>query len=151
MSHIPINHPLRSLYRFLAILAGLYVLVFGIVALSKTSGAAFSQDNLEWALGLRSNRGFALISVIAGAVIIVAALIGRNVDRFVNVWGGLAFMIMGMLMLIFIRTDANYLGFSLVNCIVSMLIGAVLYSAGLYGRTGTADEAAAEELARHTA
>src|SRR5438132_1496467 len=96
MSHIPINHPLRSLYRFLAILAGVYVLVFGIVAYSKTSGPPFSQDNLQWAMGLRTNQGFALISIIAGAIIIVAALIGRNIDRFVNVWGGIAFMLIGM-------------------------------------------------------
>ena len=151
MSHIPINHPLRSFYRVLAVIAALYILVFGIVAFARTTGSpAFSQDNLKWALGLRANLAFAVISIVAGAVILVAALIGRNLDRFVFLWGGIAFMLIGMLMLILIRTDANFLGFSLVNCIVSMIIGAVLYSAGLYSRSGTAEEAEAEELVRHT-
>jgi hypothetical protein len=151
MSHIPINHPLRSFYRVLAVLAGIYVLVFGIVAFARTKGTAlFGQDDLVWALGLRSNLGFALLSIVAGAIIIVAAVIGRNIDRFVFIWGGIAFMAIGMLSLILIRTDANFLGFSLVNCIVSMLIGAVLYSAGLYSRTGTDEEAEAEELVRHS-
>ncbi|TML21525.1 MAG: hypothetical protein E6G35_17445 [Actinobacteria bacterium] len=42
--HLPINHPLRGLYRSLGALAGLYVLVFGIVGLTVSSGhAAFGR------------------------------------------------------------------------------------------------------------
>jgi uncharacterized membrane protein len=141
---------MRTFYRFLAVLAGLYILVFGVVAFAKTRNyGAFSQDHLRWALGLRGNMGFALISIVAGAIIVVCAVIGRNIDRFINIVGGIAFMVMGILMLILIRTDANFLGFSMVNCIVSFLIGSVLFAAGLYGKTGTAADAAAEEAVRH--
>ena len=150
MSHLPVNHPLRPFYRFLAMLAGAYILIFGVVALSKTSDlAAFEQHGLPRALGLRANLAFATISIIAGVVILVAGFIGRNVDRFINVAGGVAFMLMGVLMMVLMETDANFLGFSMVNCIVSFILGVVLFTAGLYGKSGPEHVARAEELARH--
>jgi uncharacterized protein DUF4383 len=150
MSHIPVNHPLRGFYRFLATLTGLYVLAFGVIGFAETTGTpTFSQDHLHWVLGLRTNLAFAELSVVAGAIIVVAAVIGRNIDRFVNVGGGLLFMAAGMAMLILLRTDANFLGFSMANCVVSFLIGTVLFSAGLYGKVGSVEAAAAEERARH--
>ncbi len=151
-SHIPINHPMRPFYRFLAILAGLYVLIFGIVAFSRTRNmAAFSQahDQYAWALGLRSNLGFALISIVAGAIILVGAVIGRNFDRWVNIIGGLGFMIVGLAMLLLLQTDANFLMFSMSNCVASFIIGTVLFAAGLYGKVGSAAQAHALEAQRH--
>lgn len=139
MSHIPVNHPMRPFYRFLAGVAGLYVLVFGIVALTETRGlAAFGTHASDhaWALGLRANLGFAVISIAAGAIVLAGVLIGRNVDRVVNIYGGLAFMIVGMAMLLLLQTNANFLAFSMSNCVVSFIIGTVLFSAGLYAKTG---------------
>jgi hypothetical protein len=136
---IPVNHPMRPFYRFLAGLAGLYILIFGIVALTKTRGMApFSQSAKDnaWALGLRANLGFAIISIVAGAIIVVCAVIGRNLDRHVNTYGGLAFMVVGMAMLLLLQTNANFLTFSMSNCVASFIIGTVLFSAGLYGKTG---------------
>src|SRR5262249_49844746 len=150
MSHIPVNHPLRGFYRFLATVAGLYVLVFGVVAFAKTKGTpAFSQDHLPWVFGLRTNLAFATISIVAGALVVAAAVLGRNIDRFIDVVGGCAFMAMGVLMMTLLRTDADFLGFSMANCVTSFVIGTVLFSAGLYGKTGPAEAAAAEERARH--
>jgi Domain of unknown function (DUF4383) len=150
MSHIPVNHRLQPLYRFLAALAGLYILIFGIVAFTRTRGTSFfGQDELSWAMGLRSNLGFAVISIIAGAIILVCAVIGRNIDRFVNMVGGIGFMAVGIIMLLLLRTDANFLGFSMANCVASFIIGTVLFAAGLYGKTGSPEYAAAEEHVRH--
>jgi hypothetical protein len=104
---------------------------------------AFSQtakDN-AWALGLRANLGFAVISIVAGAIILVCAMIGRNIDRHVNIWGGILFMAVGMAMLLLLQTNANFLTFSMSNCVVSFIIGTVLFSAGLYGKTGPSDSA----------
>jgi uncharacterized protein YhhL (DUF1145 family) len=143
-SHIPVNHPMRPFYRFLAALSGLYILIFGIIALAKTQGTpTFSQAhaNNVWVLGLRANLGFAIISVVAGAIVLVCAAIGRNLDRFVNIYGGLLFMIVGMAMLVLLQTNANYLTFSMSNCVASFLIGTVLFSAGLYGKVGPANMA----------
>ena len=151
MAHTPINHPLRGFYRFLSALAGLYVLVFGVVAFTKTKGdPLFAQDNLVWALGLRSNLAFAILSIIAGAIILVAALLGRNIDHFVFLWGGGGFMIVGILMLLLLESDSNFLGFSMSNCIVSFIIGTILLTAGLYTKSGTVEQAAAEDALRHS-
>ncbi len=149
MSHIPVNHPLRTFYRFLAALAGLYIPVFGLVAATKAQGPAFSQHDLVRVMGLQANLGFAVMSVVVGAFILVCTFIGRNVDRAVNLVGGLLFMVAGILMLTLLRTDANFLGFAMANVIVSFIIGTVLFAAGLYGRTGTPELAAAQEHARH--
>jgi hypothetical protein len=136
---LPVNHPLRPLYRFLAALCGLYILIFGIIALTKTQGTPlFSQsanDNV-WVLGLRANLGFAILSIIAGAIIVVGALIGRNLDRLINIWGGILFMVVGMAMLLLLQTNANFFSFSMSNCVASFIIGTVLFSAGVYGKTG---------------
>ena len=65
MSHIPVNHHLRPLYRTLAGFAAVYLLVFGVVGVAQTSGAGlFARDNVS-ALGLRTNLAFSVASVIA--------------------------------------------------------------------------------------
>jgi hypothetical protein len=150
MAHFPVNHPLRPLYRTAVALAGIYVLIFGIIGLTKTSGTAlFSQRDLPWVLGLRTNLAFAILSIVAGAVLTVSTIIGRNVDYFVDIAGGLVFMVAGMLMLGLLQTNANFLGFSMVNCIVSFILGMLFFAAGLYGKTGSAGDVAAEEAFRH--
>ncbi len=138
MAHFPVNHPLRPVYRVVAALAAIYVLLFGIVGLTKTSGMGlFEQHGLPWVLGLRTNLAFAILSVVAGAVLLLVQLVGRNIDVVVDVVGGLVFMLAGMLMLGLMQTDANFLGFSMVNCIVSFVLGMIFFAAGLYGRTAT--------------
>jgi hypothetical protein len=138
MSHIPVNHPLRPLYRALSVLVGAYVLLFGIVGLVRTgSEPAFALQNTA-ALGLRTNFAFSLLSVVTGIAVILAVLIGRNLDRFVNLWGGIAFMVVGVATLAVINTpDLNKLNGSIATVIVSFVIGLVLFAAGLYGRTAT--------------
>jgi len=142
-THIPVNHPLRPLYRVLAALVGVYTLVFGIVGYAQTQGRPlFAQTDLPWVLGLRTNLAFALLSVVSGAVLLLAAVIGRNLDYFVNIVGGLVFMVVGMLMLGLLQTNANFLGFTVTNCVVSFILGTIVFTAGLYGRTGTASHGA---------
>jgi hypothetical protein len=149
MAHEPVNHPLRPVYRALAGLTGLYVLVFGIIGVVRTGGGdVFAREDTV-VLGLRTNAGFSIISVVAGIVILAGVAVGRNMDRFVNKWGGYAFLGVGMVALALLRTDANYLNFSMTTCIVSFVIGMVLLTAGLYGKLGTAQDAAAEGAFRH--
>ena len=143
LTHLPVNHPLRPLYRVLAGLVGVYSLVFGIAAFTRTKGTPlFAHTDLPWVLGLRTNLAFALLSIFSGAVLAVCAVIGRNLDFLVNTLGGLVFMAVGMLMLGLLQTDANFLGFSMTNCVVSLLLGTVVFTAGLYGRTGTGSSGA---------
>jgi len=55
----------------------------------------------------------------------------------------------GTAMLALLRTDLNVLNFSMATVIVSFAIGMVLFSAGLYGKSGSPAAARAEEAARH--
>lgn len=149
MSHFPLNHHLRPLYRGLAGLTGGYLLAFGAVGIAETAGTdLFAQDPELTALGLATNRAFAVLSVLAGLLVLGAAVIGRNVDRGVNLWVGPGFLIAGTAMLALTNTDANVLNSSVATAIVSYIIGLVLLTAGLYGKVGTADDAHAEEQFR---
>lgn len=136
MAHTSVNHPLRPLHRILAGLAGLYVLVFGIVGTVKTSGTEAFGNPPEYALGLRTNLAFSVISIVAGLVIIAVTAIGRNLDHKVNQAAGYGFVVVGFLMLTLLQTDANILNFSVATCVVSFVIGLVLLTAGLYSKVG---------------
>jgi hypothetical protein len=151
MAHTPVNHPLGRLYRAVAGLVGAYILVFGIVGVARTWGDdLFARDN-TWVLGLRTNLAFSILSVVAGAVIVLAALIGGNVPHFVNKYGGGVFLGAGIVMLTVLQTDANFLNFSITTCIVSFLFGMALLTAGLYGKVGPPEAAKAHEAYRHFA
>jgi hypothetical protein len=145
MAHTPVNHPMRPLYRVLAGLAGLYVLLFGIMGVVETAGTEPFGHPSAYALGLRTNLAFSIISVVAGVVVLAATLIGRNIDYRVNQVAGYAFAGMGMLMLALLQTDANVLNFSVATCVVSFVISLVLLTAGLYSKVGSPDDVAAEE------
>ncbi len=146
--HLPVNHRLRGLYRFLAALTGLYVLVYGIVGIVVSRGqGAFARTDTE-ALGLRTNLAFSIMSIVVGAVVLVGIAVDHNWDHVLNFFGGLAFLLVGMLMLAVLQTDVNVFNYNVTKCVVSFLIGLVLFLAGLYSRVGPVDEAQAEEASR---
>lgn len=143
MSHIPVNHPLRPLYRALAAITGLYVLVFGIVGLIATRGTELFAQGDTTALGLRTNLAFSALSVVAGAIVLLAVVIGRNIDRVVYLVASVIFLTAGTVMMMLIDSDSNVLNFSIATCIVSYIIGMVQLSAGLYVKAGTVGHTAA--------
>ena len=148
--HIPVNHRLRSFYRVLGGLAGLYVLIFGIVGFFKTAGMEFfAQDGLPEALGLKTNRAFAVLSIVVGTIVLAGAIIGRNIDHLINLVASVVFLLAGMAMLAFLHTDLNVFGFEVSTCVVSFIIGMVLATAGLYGKVGSTEQAVYEEGFRH--
>jgi len=150
VAHLPINHRFRPLYRTLAFACGCYVLAFGIIALTRTAGLGlFARDGLPWVLGLRANGAFAALSIVAGLAIVIATLVGRNVDRWVNLVTGAVFLVAGMVMLTVLRTELNVLGFTVTTCVVSFIIGLALSLAGLYGQVGPHEAQRREELFRH--
>lgn len=144
MNHAPINHRMRGLWRVLATLSGLYVLIFGIVGVLQTRGMGTFAIHGKRVLGLTTNPGFAILSIVVGAVIVLASLIGRNVDVPINLLLSLVFMLAGMFSLLFLRSSLNYLAYSLTNCLVSYLIGIILYMAGMYGRVSRRAPAGAD-------
>jgi len=137
MSHIPVNHHLRPLYRALAGLIGVFLLAFGAVGFARAGGSSWFAEGDWTALGLPTNRAFAVVSLLAGAVILGAVVVGRNVDRFVNLYGGIAFLVAGTVWMPLSHTGMNIFNVTVANTIVSYIIGTVLLAAGLYGKVST--------------
>jgi hypothetical protein len=150
MAHLPINHRLGGLYRFLAGVAGLYVLLFGIIGVTATAGEPFFDRGDATAFGLKTNLAFSILSIVVGAVVLFGALIGRNIDHYINYAAGIIFWVSGLFNLAFNHTEANVLNFSVATCVVSFILGTVFMLSGLYGKRGTAEQAAEEDAFRHS-
>ncbi|MGX6606906.1 DUF4383 domain-containing protein [Micromonosporaceae bacterium Da 78-11] len=149
MAHYPLNHHLRQTYRFLAGLAGLYLVLFGVIGLGKSWGDPFFHRGHDWALGMRTNPAAAWLATLAGLVILAVVLIGGNVYHRVALvlgWGVCGFAMVVMTM---IQTDANVFNVSMANVIVLGLLGLIVLTAGLYGKVGSPDAGRAEQSAAH--
>ena len=149
MAHYPLNHHLRPVYRFLAALAGLYLLAFGVIGLGATWGDPFFHRAPDWVLGLRTNPAAAWLATIAAVLLVAGILIGGNVFHRVALVLGWALCAFGVYLMAFMQTDANVFNASMVNVIVLVLLGLIVLTAGLYGRTGTAEAARQEAQLEH--
>ncbi|MER5702303.1 DUF4383 domain-containing protein [Micromonospora sp. NPDC002296] len=151
MVHFPVNHPARALYRVLAGVIGLYILVFGVWGVVATWGEGLFDRGGTWALGLRTNLAFSLVSVIFGAVLMVGASRRSNLGHYMNLTAGVVFLVTGVLMMSVLQTSANFLNFSMSTVIVSLLFGLVLLATGLYDKVGPPERAEAERRHRRAA
>ncbi|MFL6073871.1 MAG: DUF4383 domain-containing protein [Mycobacteriales bacterium] len=131
--HLPKDHPLSRVYRVGGALVGLVVLAFGIVGLFNRTPGFFDTDG-HTAAGLSFNTGLAVLSIVAGLVLLAGAVIGGNVASNVNIAVGAVFIVSGLVNLCVIRTDLNYLAFRMSNIIFTFLVGLVLFAFGMYGR-----------------
>lgn len=137
----------------LAFLTGVYILVFGILGFIESRGlATFAQPgdtDLPRVLWLDANPAFSMLSIAVGAIVVLSVIIGRNADFWVNLLAGSLFLLASMAMMALLHTDLNYLGFTMSTCIASMILGLIMFTAGLYGRVGSAEREAAAEAHRH--
>ncbi|MBV1849192.1 DUF4383 domain-containing protein [Catellatospora tritici] len=133
-SHMPVNHSLRPLYRGLALLTGLLVLAFGVLGFLDSQGDPLFAAGDAQALGLPTNPALAYGCLAAGVLVLLATLVGHNLDRHVDTWVGSAFLVVGTAMLVLMGTEHNILNFTLATCIVSYAIGSILLTAGMYVR-----------------
>ncbi|MFY1634291.1 DUF4383 domain-containing protein [Solwaraspora sp. WMMB335] len=148
MVHIPVNHPLRPVYRTIAGLTGLYVLVFGIAGTIATWGEPpFARDDV-WVLGLRTNLAFALSSVAFGGLIFIGALAGGRLGHYANLTIAVIFMVTGLLMMGLLQTSANFLNFSMSTVVVSLIFGLIFLATGLYDKVGPSGDAGGEDRTR---
>jgi Domain of unknown function (DUF4383) len=140
MSHNPVNHPAQPVYRALSGLIGLYLVIFGGLGVIETAGGKLFDQSDVLVLGQSTNLAHALLSIALGLVILIAAVIGRNVDVRLNKPLAYGFMALALAELAVLRTDANILNFSVTTCIVTMIIGIVLLLAAMYGKVGSDEE-----------
>ena len=89
MAHNPVNHPLRPIYRALGGLAGVYLVVFGDRRPDRRPPAtSFFGQHDDRVLGQGSQPLWSIISLILGAIVLVATVIGRNIDVAVDKYLG---------------------------------------------------------------
>jgi hypothetical protein len=144
-----VNHHLRSFYRGLAALTALACIAFGVIGTWGSGSGAASPDGPGSAVGLGANVAASALALLIGVVVLVALVIGRNIDAVVNTVIGAISIMVGLVMLTVLRTEANVLHFSVGTCVSAFLVGIVLSLAGLYGRVGSAVEQRREEAFRH--
>src|SRR5690606_6320970 len=122
MSLIPINHPMRPVFRTLGGLAGLFLFVTGVLGLVRSwGGGVFARDSV-WVFGLRFNPASAAVFLLLGALVVIATVIGGQVEHFTNLIAGVAVLGIGFMALALLRF-ANFLNYSMTNVIVSFILG----------------------------
>ncbi len=141
MAHNPVNHPLRSFYRVLSALVGVYLLLFGVVGLITTSGDDFTGRVPDRILGQGGNLLWSIVSLVLGAVVLLGTLVGRNIDMAIEKYLGWAMLVIGAFSLAAARTDADLLGFTVSTVVVTFLIGLMLIVSSLYLKTAPESEA----------
>ena len=145
MAHYPVNHRMRGFYRVLAALAGLYLVVYGIVGIITTSGTDFFARGPYWALGLRANPAQSWLLLLFGIVVAVAAFMGENVHHRYNMLAGWGLIVLAVVFMSTMRTEANVLNFSMVNVVVFIALGLTILCTSLYGKVERDPERAAAE------
>jgi preprotein translocase subunit Sss1 len=125
---LPVNHRLHPFYRILGAVVGLLLVALGVV------GFLVSGDFL----GVPTSAEFSTICVVAGIVLILAAVQGRNAAAEVNAYTGAALIVLGLVgMLTMHIEDANFLDVTMANVIILFVAGMAGLAAGFYGRVAT--------------
>jgi hypothetical protein len=148
MAHIPVNHPMRPLYRALTGLCGLYLVLFGIVGLVVTPGHGLFGRPDGRVLGQGANLFWSIVAIIIGAIVLLAAVLGRNLDVQVGKYIGWGLLVVATYELAVSRTDANVLKFTISTVIVCYILGLVLITSSLYSKVGPPEETSAPRQAR---
>jgi hypothetical protein len=151
MSHNPVNHPLRPIYRAIGALVGVYLVLFGIVGLIVTSGDGLFGTGGDRVLGQGANLFWSIVSLVVGVIVLAVTALGRNLDAEADRYIGWGMLVVGSYGLAVTRTDANFLNFSIATVVVTYIVGLLLIMVALYSKVGTPEAARAEEAAQHAA
>jgi drug/metabolite transporter (DMT)-like permease len=124
---LPVNHRLHRIYRIVAAAVGVLLVAFGVV------GLVVSGDVLR----IPASTPFSALCLVAGLVLIGAAVVDGNIAAEINAYGGALLIVLGLACLLFMHnSDTNFLDVSMANVTVLFLAGMVLLAAGFYGRVG---------------
>jgi hypothetical protein len=115
-----------------ALVVGLFLLVFGILGFA--GGLAFFSTEGEPVLGMSSNGLLSALSVVVGAVLIGADLLGPRIASTVMIVVGSLFLLSALVNLAVLRTSFNVLAFEMSNVLFSIVVGLALLVLGAYGR-----------------
>jgi hypothetical protein len=129
MFHFPVNHPLAGFYRGIAVFAALAMVIYP--------------------LALGESGGLLAVMAVLAVPVLLGVFVGRNRYHYINEIVGGALILLGILGLLVLHSDYNYLDLGVSSCIVLFVLGSVLLTVGMYTKTGTDEQAQAEEAYRH--
>jgi multisubunit Na+/H+ antiporter MnhG subunit len=148
MAHNPVNHPLRPIYRALGALTGAYLVLFGILGAIVTADKGLFGNGEDRVLGQETNLFWSIVCVLIGAIVLIATVMGRNADTTVDRYFGWGLLVVGSYELAVIRTDANFLNFSVSTVVVTYLLGLVLIMAAYYSKVAPQEQTGAPRQVR---
>jgi hypothetical protein len=147
-SHIPVNHPLRPIYRIVGFITGAYLVVFGVLGAIQTAGEPFANETGIRVLGQETNMLSSLIHIVVGGLVLLGTAIGKNLDVAIDKYLGWAILVIGTYGLATIRTDANFFGYSVSTVVVTYLAGLLLITVSLYSKVVPESRAGAPRQVR---
>jgi hypothetical protein len=128
----PGPHPVHRLHRISAAGIGGFLLLFGVLGLSR--GAALLAPAGSPLMGLTTNGLLSTASVVVGVALVGAALRGGPAASTVSLVVAVGFMVSGLVNVFLLTSPMNMLAFTLPNVLFSFAVGAVLLVLGSYGR-----------------
>jgi hypothetical protein len=124
---LPVNHPLHRVYRVTAGVVGAILVALGVL------GLLISGDILQ----IPVSTPFSVICLVAGLVLLGAAVVGRNIAASTNAYVGALLILIGLICLLSMGApDSNFLDVSMADVAVLFAAGMVLLAAGFYGQVG---------------
>jgi hypothetical protein len=124
---LPVNHRLHPVYRALGAVVGLLLIAFAVV------GFVVSGD----VLGAPASTAFCSVCLVAGVLMVLAAVQGGNAAAQLNAYLGAALIVLGFAALLTMHIDgANFLDASMADVVILFIAGVAALAAGFYGRVG---------------
>lgn len=131
VSASPGAHPVQLVHRIGSTVLGVGLIGFGFLGLLDMP-TFFGPGGRT--MGMGSNGALAVLSVLVGALLLLAAARGGRASSTVSIVVGALFLLSGFVHLAILDTAANLLGFGLPNVFFSFAAGLLLLTLGAYGR-----------------
>jgi hypothetical protein len=122
---------INRVHRSGAAALGGFLWVFGILGLANRFPFLTAGGQV---FGLATNGALSMLSLVAGAVLLLAALRSGRASSTVTALVGALFLLSGLVHLMIIDTPWNILSFRLSNVFFSLAAGILLIGVGAYGR-----------------
>ncbi|MFI6875632.1 DUF4383 domain-containing protein [Streptomyces sp. NPDC050400] len=130
--HLPVDQRLGQVYRSCAGLVGVFLVAFGILGLTDRIGFFATGGNTT--LGLSTNGALSVLSLMAGCILLAAAVRGGNAASTVNMALGIAFLLAGFASLFALDSRFNVLNLRMQKALFRFEVGLLLMTGGMYGR-----------------